>query len=467
MSNPLINTDGCSASSEGAPALPVDLLGDIFQNLRSEYSKSDLMSCTLVSRTWRRFALETLFSDLSLKFYNEFVEENPAGDGGRPNYPKLSTFVRFLQSSPHIATCIRHLTLICREYDMDEDSDLDSHHVARPTLISILDELPLLRTVRLCDVLLVEPAFSLSNTIPISGRTPVALDTLHLDYNELSGDSGVPFFLEEILAPLGLLASLETLIIANVTLKATRYPDFFPQLGIRGLRLEEVDSVSCLICDLQPTQILHNLRSLDAGYISEDDLEALQEILDEVHPRLTHFSCAFASERIHMEGKHDISMIVMAFGDNLPSAGEVPPFINPSHPFFDALNLSRCHSLASLEFQLVLFHNVPPNQLSVRNEQQWRCMIYMLSYIGSDPKAPALSITFSIDTSPLEGIIAEHLLTLLSMIGEVENELCRLAEENRVAKVQVVIRRWGVEIHDDYARHLFPKLGRSGHLVAL
>lgn len=167
-----------------------------------------------------------------------------------------------------------------------------------------------------------------------------------------------------------------------------------------------------------------------------------------------------------MEGEHN-TFISISFGDNIPSAGEVPPFINSSHPFFDALNLSRCHNLASLEFQLVLFHNVAPNQLSVRNEQQWRCVIYMLSYIGSDPDAPRLSITFSIDTSPLEGIIAEHLRTLWSMIGEVENELCRLAEENRIAQVQVTIRRWGGEIHDDYARHIFPNLSRSGHLVVL
>ena len=451
------------------PSLPVELLSPILQGVctsQPSNSKRDLIACSEVSRTWREFALDALFAEVTLGFYDELIQDTHDDENQtslyivRPSYPTLSVFRDFLISAPYIASRIHNVTLACREYEVgdEDDSEPEVHYVSHRVLLSVLAHVPRLSVLKLLNVDLVGPAGAIR--VAAGDQHPLCLEELHLRYRERSEAVGTPVCLVDITNVLNLFEQINSLFLGNVTLRLPkiRHVEVPATLSLRSLALDDVDDLYTITYGLRVTKVLRTLESLAADIVSSVDLAALRTVLDLTGANLRHFACAFAS--------HQRGMCCASIASSTSYQSYVGVVLCSHSPELDALDLSCCHQLETLAFTMIIFNEGTPEH--EWNTMQWQCAIRALSFLGSaPPSSPPLSIAFTMDATPLKsGTIAEHILDLWYLIDLAEDEIVRLVEcDRRVDKVQVRIRQWGEYIHRDYGPHVFPKLRARGILV--
>jgi hypothetical protein len=139
--------------------LPEDLIDPILSYLPHAYShdlKASLLSCSLVSAKFRKYALPRLFRQIRVQYY---PRPYPRHSGYQRTHEfeayTLEAFFRFLLDHPNIASFIHHLTLESCEFETEPDALRDAIRiVSKPFLCSLLSKLPSLQHLYLRDVLL-------------------------------------------------------------------------------------------------------------------------------------------------------------------------------------------------------------------------------------------------------------------------------------------------------------------------
>lgn len=166
---------------EDAPCFPPELVDAVVKELHpalwdpqwpeSPGSKQDLHACSLVCRLWNGVARPHLFRDISFSFQRHRFTGLAASSPPLEQYWRIFCLKRqnvrhktlemllcFLQASPSVSSCVRRLKLDMWPdilFRFNEDNQVDS-----VVFNEILQRLPRLQVLHLCNILLKSPILS-------------------------------------------------------------------------------------------------------------------------------------------------------------------------------------------------------------------------------------------------------------------------------------------------------------------
>lgn len=292
--------------SEGI-VLPNDVLLEVFSILREDEvshwdahrrfweDERDLSSCALVSHTWRDLAVRHLFRDLV--FTHGPVIQGACAGVGHPESclwcscschwdepdrmrREISTFLRFVQDSPHVQKAVRTLRLRISPlaYEERNKTTVDS-----ACLFTLLASFSRLTTVYFEDMTL-----SMSGTP--SAALPPTLSVKELVFGTLCMDMHA--FEESTNCIVGRFQSVDCLRVParlwNIrSSPADTLSEIFEtrmtSLGFDGKNYDCAGSIHSFIANASSGP-----RSLELPYISEPNAACVQRSLDAIGGRLEH-----------------------------------------------------------------------------------------------------------------------------------------------------------------------------------
>ncbi len=287
-----INLDGTILFPEIIDIVLGQLVSDHPTNSMEDFgSKQYLRTSALVCRLWRDLARPHLFRDMSLSLYG-FVPPEDLIWRIPPHRLKPGGFKTFtmlhdlLEQSSSICACVHSLKItMLSDPIAASDGEFETADDPSPfTFLSVVQLLPNLRNLQLCDLLLNRWAFLDTDVLDVAQKMP-RLERLSVGYPVRQVDA------TEVIALLLLFFhSANELYLApfrcNPTRRYRRIGNASLRLQVHSLVIDAVDPDGHFVEAFRSSP--PNLQILHAGPINSRGFESLKSLIDDISMVVSH-----------------------------------------------------------------------------------------------------------------------------------------------------------------------------------